>query len=152
MRDTLRAPERHETILKHVDAEISGFLRRVRISQPNISVHVSQICEPVAASSRLTLRLVISRRLQMRILSMIAVAGAMIASTAGAFASELPSYEVKSFPISAAQVQLLGAADVQEQTVAPTLTVAGMPASPAQIAVLSRRAKLVASNATSDQR
>jgi hypothetical protein len=88
----------------------------------------------------------------MRILSMIAVAGAMIASTAGAFASELPSYEVKSFPISAAQVQLLGAADVQEQTVAPTLTVAGMPASPAQIAVLSRREKLVASNATSDQR
>jgi len=86
----------------------------------------------------------------MRILSMIAVAGAMIVSGASAFAGELPSYEVKSFPISAAQVQLLGAADVSEQTAAPTLTVAGMPASPAQIAVLMPHAKQFASNGSSD--
>ncbi|MGV7211913.1 hypothetical protein [Bradyrhizobium sp. UFLA05-112] len=89
----------------------------------------------------------------MRILSMIAVAGMTIASTAGAFAGELPSYEVKSFPISATQVQVLGAADVQEQTSTPTLTVQGMPASPAQIAVLSPRVKVLASaTATSEQR
>ncbi|MCP3477185.1 hypothetical protein NLM33_44305 [Bradyrhizobium sp. CCGUVB1N3] len=87
----------------------------------------------------------------MRILSMIAVAGTMIASTVSAFAGELPSYEVKSFPISATQVQLLGAADVQEQAAAPTLTAEGMPASPAQIAVLSPHVKVVAS-ANSDSR
>jgi len=85
----------------------------------------------------------------MRILSMIAVTGAMIASTASAFAGELPSYEVKSFPISATQVQVLGGAGVEEQSTAPTMTVAGMPASPAQMLVLSPRAKRFAS-ASSD--
>ena len=85
----------------------------------------------------------------MRILSMIAVAGAMIASTASAFAGELPSYEVNSFPISAMQVQVLGGAGVQEQSTAPAMIVAGMPASPAQISVLSPRVKRFAS-ASSD--
>jgi hypothetical protein len=81
----------------------------------------------------------------MRILSMIAVAGAMIASTASAFAGEFPSYEVNSFPISAMQVQVLGGAGVQEQSTTPALTVAGMPASPAQVSVLSSRVKRMAS-------
>jgi len=81
----------------------------------------------------------------MRILSMIAVAGAMIASTASAFAGELPSYEVNSFPISAMQVQVLGGAGVQERSTTPALTVAGMPASPAQVSVLSSRVKRMAS-------
>lgn len=81
----------------------------------------------------------------MRILSMIAVAGAMIASTASAFAGELPAYEVNSFPISAMQVQVLGGAGVQEQSTAPAMIVAGMPASPAQISVLSPRVKRFAS-------
>jgi hypothetical protein len=81
----------------------------------------------------------------MRILSMIAVAGAMIANTASAFAGELPSYEVNSFPISAMQVQVLGGAGVQEQSTAPAMMVAGMPASPAQISVLSPRVKRFAS-------
>ncbi|MCG2643440.1 MULTISPECIES: hypothetical protein [Bradyrhizobium] len=85
----------------------------------------------------------------MRILSMIAVTGAMIASTASAFAGELPSYEVKSFPISATQVQVLGGAGVEEQSTAPTMIVAGMPASPAQMSVLSPRVKRFAST-TSD--
>ncbi|MBR0878089.1 hypothetical protein ABIF65_004845 [Bradyrhizobium japonicum] len=85
----------------------------------------------------------------MRVLSMIAVAGAMIASSAGAFAGELPSYEVKSFPISTTQVQVLGGAGVEEQSIAP----AGMPASPAQMSVLSPRVKRLASaNATSEER
>ncbi|OAF04841.1 hypothetical protein AYJ54_23680 [Bradyrhizobium centrolobii] len=89
----------------------------------------------------------------MRVLSMIAVAGAMIASTAGAFAGELPTYEVTSFPISATQVQVLGGAGVQEQSTAPTVTVAGMPASPAQVSVLSPRVKRLASaTATSEER
>jgi hypothetical protein len=89
----------------------------------------------------------------MRVLSMIAVAGAMIVSSAGAFASELPSYEVKSFPISTTQVQVLGGAGVEEQSAAPAMIVAGMPASPAQMSVLSPRVKRLASaNATSEER
>ncbi|AND91029.1 MULTISPECIES: hypothetical protein [Bradyrhizobium] len=81
----------------------------------------------------------------MRVLSMIAIAGAMIASSAGAFAGELPSYEIKSFPISATQVQVLGGAGVEEQSASPAMTVAGMPASPAQVSVLSPRVKRLAS-------
>jgi hypothetical protein len=77
----------------------------------------------------------------MRVLSIIAVSAAMIASSAGAFAGELPSYEVKSFPISATQVQVLGGAGVEEQSTAPAMIVAGMPASPAQLMVLSPRVK-----------
>ncbi|WP_027552697.1 hypothetical protein [Bradyrhizobium sp. Cp5.3] len=87
----------------------------------------------------------------MRVLSMIAVAGAMIASATSAFAGELPSYEVKSFPISATQVQVLGGAGVQEQSTAPALTIAGMPASPAQVSVLSPRAKRFASVTTTSE-
>jgi len=86
---------------------------------------------------------------EMRILSMIAVTSAMIASTASTFAGELPSYEVKSFPISATQVQVLGGAGAEEQSTAPTMIVAGMPASPAQMSVLSPRVKRLAS-ASSD--
>ncbi|WP_061025908.1 hypothetical protein [Bradyrhizobium sp. CCH5-F6] len=81
----------------------------------------------------------------MRVLSMIAVAGAMIASSTGAFAAELPSYEVSSLPITATQVQVLGGAGVQEQSAAPAMIVAGMPASPAQVSVLSPRIKRLAS-------
>lgn len=81
----------------------------------------------------------------MRVHSMIAVAGAMIASSTGAFAADLPSYEVTSFPISATQVQVLGGAGVQEQSAAPAMIVAGMPASPAQVSVLSPRIKRLAS-------
>lgn len=81
----------------------------------------------------------------MRVLTMIAVAGAMIASSACAFAGELPSYEMKSLPISAVQVQVLGGAGVEEQSAAPTMIVAGMPASPAQVSVLSPRVKRLAS-------
>ncbi|TQF34603.1 hypothetical protein [Bradyrhizobium sp. UNPA324] len=81
----------------------------------------------------------------MRILTMIAVTSAMIASSTGAFAGELPSYEVKSLPISATQVQVLGGAGVEEQPAAPTMIVAGMPASPAQVSVLTPRVKRLAS-------
>lgn len=89
----------------------------------------------------------------MRALTMIAVASAVIASATGAFATELPSYEVTSFPISTTQVQVLGGAGVEEQSAAPTMIVAGMPASPAQLSVLSPRVKRLASaGATSEQR
>ena len=81
----------------------------------------------------------------MRAISLTAVAGAMIAGSAGAFAGELPSYDVNSFPISATQVQVLGGAGVEEQSTAPAMIVAGMPASPAQVSVLSPRVKRLAS-------
>ena len=81
----------------------------------------------------------------MRVLTMIAVASAVIASPTGAFASELPSYEVQSLPISATQVQVLGGAGVEEQSTAPAMIIAGMPASPAQVSVLSPRVKRLAS-------
>ncbi|AWM02318.2 hypothetical protein [Bradyrhizobium amphicarpaeae] len=80
----------------------------------------------------------------MRVLTMIAVASAVIASSTGAFAGELPSYEVQSLPISATQVQVLGGAGVEEQSTAPSMIIAGMPASPAQVSVLSPRLKRLA--------
>lgn len=81
----------------------------------------------------------------MRVLTTIALASAVIASATSAFGGELPSYEVQSLPISATQVQVLGAAGVEEQSGAPTIIVAGMPASPVQVSVLSPRAKRLAS-------
>jgi hypothetical protein len=62
-----------------------------------------------------------------------------IAASAAAGATELPSYEVSSFPATPLQVAVMGSAGVQEQAATPTLTRDGMPASPAQIAVLTPR-------------
>jgi hypothetical protein len=73
-----------------------------------------------------------------------AAAGLFMAGSAIAIAAERPSFEVKSFPISPVQVQLLGAANIQEQAPRANLTAAGMPASPAQIAVLTPRRQVVA--------
>ncbi|RTE95147.1 hypothetical protein D6B98_05215 [Bradyrhizobium sp. LVM 105] len=87
----------------------------------------------------------------MRLLTMIVVAGALVASSTSAFAGELPSYEVNSLPISATQVQVLGGAGVEEQSAAPTMIVAGMPASPAQVSVLSPRVKQLASAGSGNQ-
>jgi hypothetical protein len=65
--------------------------------------------------------------------AIVAAAGAisMAGSTAG-FAAELPSYEVRGFPISPVQAGLLGAAGVREQPAATTT------ASPHQLGVLAR--------------
>ena len=89
------------------------------------------------------------RRFEMRVILSIAAVGAVvvtgvIAATAGlsmatsalVMAAERPSFEMKSYPITPVQVQVLGGAGVQERAPAADLTVAGMPASPAQIAVL----------------
>lgn len=87
----------------------------------------------------------------MRVFSMIAAAGAMIAGSATAFASEIPSYEVTSFPITTTQVQVLGGAGVEEQSASPAMIVAGMPASPVQVSVLSPRIKQLASAGANNQ-
>jgi hypothetical protein len=77
-----------------------------------------------------------------------AVAGLAMATSAIAVAAELPTYEMKSFPISPVQVQIVGAAGIQEQAPAARLTEAGMPASPVQIAVLTPRPRQVANAGT----
>jgi hypothetical protein len=68
------------------------------------------------------------------------ITGAAVISIAGGaagFAAELPSYEAAGLPISAVQVQVLGAANVREQSPAPSST-----ASPHQLRVLTPRTKI----------
>jgi hypothetical protein len=72
----------------------------------------------------------------------ISMAAAMlIASGAGAMAAELPTYQAQGFPISPVQVQLVGAARVQEQPPLATATPDGSSVTPLQISVLTPRAK-----------
>jgi len=97
------------------------------------------------------------RRFEMRVPLSIAAVGSvvvtgLIAVTAGlsmatsaiVMAAERPSFEMKSFPISPVQVQTLGGAGVRERAPAANLTVAGMPASPVQIAILTPRRQQLA--------
>ena len=71
-------------------------------------------------------------------------AGLSMATSAIVMAAERPSFEMKSFPISPVQVQTLGGAGVRERAPAANLTVAGMPASPVQIAILTPRRQQLA--------
>ncbi len=64
---------------------------------------------------------------------------------AGAVAGGLPTYESRGLPITPVQLAAIGPADAQERAPAATLTLTGMPASPHQIAVLTRRDRLAAS-------
>jgi hypothetical protein len=72
------------------------------------------------------------------------VAAAMISMAGGtaAVAAELPTYETQGLPISAVQVRVLGAADVQEQSPVATSTV-----TPLQLSVLTPRTKLTTARA-----
>jgi hypothetical protein len=70
---------------------------------------------------------------------MAATAGLSMATSAIVMAAERPSFEMKSLPITPVQVQVLGGAGVQERAPATSLKVAGVPASPAQIAILTPR-------------
>jgi hypothetical protein len=78
-----------------------------------------------------------------KMLLMAAIAAATMVGS-GAGAGELPTFELKGFPITRHQVAVMGAQDVQEQSVTPTLTFGGMPASPHQIAVLTPRRSMTA--------
>jgi hypothetical protein len=79
----------------------------------------------------------------MRDMVSVAIAIAVINGTSTDKASacnlRLPAFEVAGFPISRLQVAVLGAAHVEEGSATPTLKLAGMPASPHQIAVLTPR-------------
>jgi hypothetical protein len=70
----------------------------------------------------------------------LAAAAILTLWTAGATAGELPSYDFAGFPVTAHQMSVLGQSGaIQERQAAPSLMRDGMPASPMQIAVLSRR-------------
>lgn len=72
----------------------------------------------------------------------IAAITAISLSGAVAKATELPSYELMGFPISSHQFSLLGSANVKEQSPSSSLTMAGMPASPHQVSVLTPRPRI----------
>ncbi|SHM31474.1 hypothetical protein [Bradyrhizobium lablabi] len=76
----------------------------------------------------------------MKKISVSFAAAAVLAMTAvtGAVAGELPSYEKAGLPVSAVQLQVLGAENVSEQ--AP----AAMSVSPVQLSVLTPRHKIKA--------
>ena len=75
----------------------------------------------------------------MKKMSLSVAAAAVLAMTAvtSGFAAELPTYEKAGFPISAVQVQALGAANVTEQS-----PVATSAASPYHLSVLIPRSKI----------
>ena len=70
----------------------------------------------------------------MKLTLSIAAAALSIAGGTAAFAAELPTYELAGFPISPAQLQALGPADVQQRSPMPAVT-----ASPHQVRVLTAR-------------
>lgn len=72
----------------------------------------------------------------------IAAAAALMMGGVGATAAELPNYEVMGFPVTPHQFVALGPADARQGLPAFTLTKAGMPASPHQIAVLTARERV----------
>jgi hypothetical protein len=86
---------------------------------------------------------IVPRRIEVKksYLSIAAAALSIAGATAG-FAAELPTYETKGLPISAAQVGVLGAADVQEQS--PVLT---STATAHQLSVLTPRTTRTAETA-----
>jgi hypothetical protein len=67
---------------------------------------------------------------------------AMTTAVTSGFAAELPTYEKAGLPISAVQVQLLGGANVREQS-----PVATSAASPHQLSVLTPRSKITTTTA-----
>jgi hypothetical protein len=71
-------------------------------------------------------------------MSLSIAAAAMLALTAatGAIAAELPSYEKAGLPVSAVQLQVLGAENVEQA--APVAT----SASPVQLSVLAPRGRI----------
>ncbi|MDN5001273.1 hypothetical protein ACFQZO_10295 [Bradyrhizobium sp. GCM10027634] len=79
----------------------------------------------------------------MKILVLVTGIAAVLMNAPIAVATELPSFELMGFPISAHQVAVMGAANVKEQPTDASLTLAGMPASPHQIAVLTPRTQAI---------
>jgi hypothetical protein len=79
----------------------------------------------------------------MKNLLSVAAVTAIILGGAGASAAELPSYELMGFPISTHQFSVLGSANIKERSPSASLTMAGMPACPHQVAVLTARPRSI---------
>jgi hypothetical protein len=73
---------------------------------------------------------------------LIAAATSLMIGGFGATAAELPTYEVNGLSITSHQLAVVGPANAEEEAPTPGLTLAGMPASPHQIAVLTPRRRL----------
>lgn len=56
--------------------------------------------------------------------------------------AELPTFELNGFPITAHQLHGVQSGQIRERAPTATLTLAGMPASPHQVAVLRQRPRL----------
>ena len=84
---------------------------------------------------------IVPRRIEVKkiTLSIAAATAILIAGGTAGFAAELPTYEAAGLPISAMQVQVLGAANVREQSPVATST-----ATAHQLSVLTPRTKLTA--------
>ena len=74
--------------------------------------------------------------------SIAAATAFVIAGSTAGLAAELPTFETRGLPISAMQVQVLGAADVREQS-----PIASSTATAHQVSVLTQRTKLTAATA-----
>jgi hypothetical protein len=95
--------------------------------------------------SRLTISCVfgnLSRRFEVKKMSLSIAAALSIACGTAGFAAELPSYETTGFPISPVQVSVLGAANAREQSPVATSTV-----TPVQLSVLTPRSKVTTARA-----
>jgi len=66
---------------------------------------------------------------------------ALMLSASGALAADLPSYEIMGYPVTQHQLAAVNSAYVHESSPVPTLALAGMPASPAQILILAPRSE-----------
>jgi hypothetical protein len=71
-------------------------------------------------------------------LATVSTATLMLSGTA-ALSAQLPTYEIMGFPVTQHQLAAVNTAYVKESSPTPTLTLGGMPASPAQIAILTPR-------------
>lgn len=78
----------------------------------------------------------------------IAVAAALLLGGSGAVHAEYPTFHINGFPITRHQTVAVSTGQIRECAPTPTLTVAGMPASPHQIAVLTPRIKLTQQQVT----
>ena len=76
-----------------------------------------------------------------RLVLFAALAAAVANATDMAAAAGLPTYESTGFPITVLQVSVVGSAHVQETASVPTL--GGMPASPAQIQLLTAHKRIL---------
>lgn len=78
----------------------------------------------------------------MKTLFSLAAAAVVLLGGASVARADLPTFELNGLPITQHQLVAVQSAQIRERTPTATLTVAGMPASPHQMAVLAPRPAL----------